>query len=117
MPSGRTQREATGGIAGTSPCLAMTAFNFSKSGGPPAFTMAAASLKKSGPRSAGVMMASAFTSVCFRLLKPWTAPRGTKQDSPGRLWQFRAFGRTAHRAHEALKVAVHGDREAAASLC
>ena len=57
-------------IAGTSPCFAMTAFNFSISGGPPASTMAAASLKKSGPRSAGVMMASAFASVCFRLLKP-----------------------------------------------
>jgi len=38
-----------GGIAGTSPCFAMTAFNFSISGGPPACTMAAASLKKSNP--------------------------------------------------------------------
>ena len=33
------------------------------------------SLKKSEPRSAGLVTASPFALVCYRFLKPWTAPR------------------------------------------
>jgi len=57
-------------MAGISPYFAITNFNFSKSGGPPAFTISATSLKKIGPSSAGVITASALASSWLKLLKP-----------------------------------------------
>src|SRR6185437_15746896 len=71
------------GITGISPCFAITNFNFSRSGGPPAFTMSPTSLKKIGPSNAGVITARALASWLFRFSKPCTAPRGIKQVSPG----------------------------------
>src|SRR5580765_2594964 len=35
----------------------------------------------------------------------------------GRRWQFGAFRRAAHRAHEAFKIPAHSYRKTAASLC
>jgi hypothetical protein len=72
----KADHQAGSGGAGTRPCRVITALIISRAGGPPALMMVANSRKNSGPMSPGVTTARALALTDYKLLNPWTAPRG-----------------------------------------